>query len=64
MPKHTTVELYHPRPVFSDGQLYVAISPVTSPHGLHILIDVDNGSSKNITSNVVFKEIFYNLPGQ
>ncbi|XP_074342151.1 uncharacterized protein LOC141679587 [Apium graveolens] len=30
--------------------------------GLHILIDDDNGKSTNITSNVVFEEIFYNLP--
>lgn len=57
-----TVGLYLPQPVFCHGQLYVAISRVTSPEGLHILIDDDTGSSTNITSNVVFEEVFYNLP--
>lgn len=57
-----TVGLYLPRSVFCHGQLYVAISRVTSPEGLHILIDDENGGSFNITSNVVFEEVFYNLP--
>ena len=56
------VGLYLPRSVFCHGQLYVAISRVTSPEGLHILIDSDYGSSTNVTSNVVFEEIFYNIP--
>ncbi|XP_074374518.1 uncharacterized protein LOC141714921 [Apium graveolens] len=56
-----TFGLYLPRPVFSHGQLYVAISLVTSPEGLHILIDDDNGKSTNITSNVMFEEVFNNL---
>ncbi|XP_074342440.1 uncharacterized protein LOC141679997 [Apium graveolens] len=57
-----TVELYLPRAAFSHGHIYVAISRVTRPEGLHILIDNDDGSSTNITNNVVFEEVFYNLP--
>ncbi|WOG95398.1 hypothetical protein DCAR_0414715 [Daucus carota subsp. sativus] len=54
--------LYLPRPVFCHGQLYVAISRVTSASGLHILVVSNEGSTTNITSNVVFEEVFYNLP--
>ncbi|XP_074323963.1 uncharacterized protein LOC141660881 [Apium graveolens] len=57
-----TVGLYLPRAAFSYGHIYVAISRVKRPEGLHILIDSDDGSSINITSNVVFEEVFYNLP--
>lgn len=58
-----TVRLYLPRPVFCHGQLYVAISRVTSPEGLHIMIIGDDGCTKNMTKNVVFEEVFYNIPG-
>ncbi|XP_074336932.1 uncharacterized protein LOC141674107 [Apium graveolens] len=37
-----TVGLYLPRVVFSHGHVYVAISKVTRPEGLHILIDSDD----------------------
>lgn len=56
------VGLYLPRSVFTHGQLYVAVSRVTSPGGLYILIDSDSGGSTNLTANVVFEEVFYNLP--
>nr|XP_017227837.1 PREDICTED: ATP-dependent DNA helicase PIF1-like [Daucus carota subsp. sativus] len=56
------VGLYLPRPVFCHGQLYVAISRVTSPDGLHIMIVGEDGYTKNMTRNVVFEEVFYNIP--
>ncbi|XP_074360556.1 uncharacterized protein LOC141700767 [Apium graveolens] len=56
------VGLYLPRATFVHGHIYVAISRVTRPEGLHILIDSDYGGRKNITNNVVFEEVLYNLP--
>ncbi|XP_074265824.1 uncharacterized protein LOC141588274 [Silene latifolia] len=55
------VGLYLPRPVFSHGQLYVAISRVTSKKGLKVLICDQEGVTSNVTTNVVYKEIFDNL---
>ncbi|KAL7085980.1 hypothetical protein ACP275_14G310800 [Erythranthe tilingii] len=55
------VGLYLEKPIFSHGQLYVAISRVTSRKGLKILIvDKEGNTSKN-TTNVVYKEVFQNL---
>lgn len=56
------VGLFLPNSVFSHGQLYVAISRVTSPGGLRLFIDSACGGATNITQNVVYKEVFYNLP--
>ncbi|KAJ4910556.1 P-loop containing nucleoside triphosphate hydrolase protein [Raphanus sativus] len=55
------VGIFLPRPVFSHGQLYVAVSRVTSKRGLKILAVDKNGKPQKKTTNVVFKEIFDNL---
>jgi hypothetical protein len=55
------VGVYLPQSVFSHGQLYVAISRVTSRHELKMLLVDDDGNLTNTTSNVVYQEIFRNL---
>ncbi|WOG87481.1 hypothetical protein DCAR_0206707 [Daucus carota subsp. sativus] len=56
------VGLYLPKSVFTHGQMYVAVSRVTSPEGLKMFIDSDHGVPTNVTRNVVYQEVFYNLP--
>uniref|UniRef100_A0A0D3BBU1 Helitron helicase-like domain-containing protein n=1 Tax=Brassica oleracea var. oleracea TaxID=109376 RepID=A0A0D3BBU1_BRAOL len=55
------VALYLPRPVFSHGQLYVALSRVTTPEGLKVLDDTEGGTRKDAVTNIVYREIFSNL---
>ena len=56
------VGLYLDRPVFNHGQLYVAVSRVTSKDGLRILIVENDNGDRFHTKNIVYKEIFDNLP--
>ncbi|XP_031101909.1 uncharacterized protein LOC116005811 [Ipomoea triloba] len=49
------------KPVFNHGQLYVAVSCVSNPDGLKILISDESKGLLKCTQNVVYKELFNNL---
>jgi ATP-dependent DNA helicase PIF1 len=54
----SSVGLYLKTPVFSHGQLYVAVSRVTSRKSLKILITNEDKTCGSQTKNVVYPEVF------
>jgi len=55
------VGIYLSKPVFTHGQLYVAVSRVTSMKGLKILISNEEGCVCTDTTNVVYHDVFRNV---
>ncbi|XP_021986585.1 uncharacterized protein LOC110883027 [Helianthus annuus] len=55
------VGLFLKEPVFTHGQLYVALSRVKSREGVKMLILDKDGKPTNTTTNVVYKEVFTHL---
>ena len=53
----SNVGVYLRKPVFTHGQLYVAVSWVKDRQGLKLLIENEDGTCGNKTINIVYKEV-------
>ncbi|XP_015939661.1 uncharacterized protein LOC107465180 [Arachis duranensis] len=49
------------KPVFTPGQLYVAVSRVTNKYRLKIVISHDNSNNYTEINNVVYHKVFRNI---